>query len=327
MFKMAMTRRTFVKSGAMAAGAAAIPNFLTDTAYAASPGDHPMKRNMKYVETEFGKIAYTDQGRGPAALFVHGVFMNSYLWRHVIAGVADTKRCIAIDLMAHGSTRIAPDQDVSFTANAKMLEAFCAKLGLDKVDLVGNDSGGAISQIFAARHPERIRSLTLTNCDVQDNYPPPAFQRLRDLVAAGGLAPYGQRLLHDVEFRRSRYAIAYEHPELVAEETFRIYLEPLFATAEATHNLERWLTSSGDHSQTVVIEPLLRQLQTSTLVVWGTGDVFFPVKWAYWLRDTIPGTRKVIELEGAKLFFPEERPQPLIQALREHWKATSRAAG
>jgi pimeloyl-ACP methyl ester carboxylesterase len=77
----------------------------------------------------------------------------------------------------------------------------------------------------------------------------------------------------------------------------------------------------------VTIEPLLRQLSVPTLVVWGTGDVFFPVKWAHWLRDTIPGVQKVVELEGAKLFFPEERPQPLIQALREHWSnATSSAA-
>jgi pimeloyl-ACP methyl ester carboxylesterase len=189
-----------------------------------------MKREMKFVETEFGRIAYADHGDGPAALFVHGVFLNSYLWRHVTTGVADMRRCIAIDLMAHGATHIAPDQDVSFTANAEMLEAFCAQLGLDKVDLVGNDSGGAISQIFAARHPDRIRSLTLTNCDAHDNWPSPEFQRTIDLAAQGRLAQFGQRLLRNVEFARARFATAYEHRELVSEETFRIYLEPLFAT-------------------------------------------------------------------------------------------------
>ncbi len=70
---------------------------------------------------------------------------------------------------------------------------------------------------------------------------------------------------------------------------------------------------------------MLRRLEAPTLVVWGTGDIFFPVKWAYWLRETIPGCRKVIEIEGARLFFPEERPDVLSDALREHWQATSSA--
>ncbi len=51
-----------------------------------------------------------------------------------------------------------------------------------------------------------------------------------------------------------------------------------------------------------------------------------PVKWAYWLRDTIPGCRKVIELEGTRLFFPEGRPEELAQALREHWQVKQPAA-
>jgi len=56
--------------------------------------------------------------------------------------------------------------------------------------------------------------------------------------------------------------------------------------------------------------------------VWGTGDGFFDVKWARWLKDTIPGCLRVVELEGAKLFFPEERPQELADAVRAHWQGT-----
>jgi pimeloyl-ACP methyl ester carboxylesterase len=59
-------------------------------------------------------------------------------------------------------------------------------------------------------------------------------------------------------------------------------------------------------------------------VVWATADIFFPVKWAYWLKDTIPGCKRVVEVEGARLFFPEERPDALVTPLRELWSATSR---
>jgi pimeloyl-ACP methyl ester carboxylesterase len=106
------------------------------------------------------------------ALFVHGVLLNKHLWRRQMTGLSDIRQCIAVDLLAHGDTEITPDQDVSVTTNAHMLRGLLDALSIDQVDLVGNDSGGGISQIFAALNPERVRSLTLTNCDTHDNWPP-----------------------------------------------------------------------------------------------------------------------------------------------------------
>lgn len=244
----------------------------------------------------------------------------------MIDRVADIRRCIAIDQLAHGATRTPAEQDVSCKAQAQMLEAFCAALGLDQVDLVANDSGGSIAQIFAARYPQRIRSLTLTNCEVHDNWPPAAFEPMRKAVAQGRLADICRQMLGDIELARARFASCYEHPERLSMETLRVYLEPLFATPEALRNIERWFSTYQDCSPTVEVEPFLRRLQAPTLVVWGTDDVYFPVKWAYWLRDAIPGCRKVIEIEDARLFFPEERPEDLAPALREHWQMKQPAA-
>ena len=104
------------------------------------------------VETPSGRISYASAGSGPAALFVHGVVLNKHLWRHQLAGLSDIRLCIAVDLLAHGDTEIAPDQDVSVTANAKMLKEVLDALKIDQVDLVGNDSGGGIGQ---SRRPAR----------------------------------------------------------------------------------------------------------------------------------------------------------------------------
>src|SRR5260221_13567762 len=112
------------------------------------------------VQTASGRISYLECGTGPVALFVHGVLLNGHLWRHQLAELCDIRRCIAVDLLAHGETEIAPDQDVSVTANAEMLKRFLDALKIDQVDLVGNDSGGGIAQIFAALNPERVRTLT-----------------------------------------------------------------------------------------------------------------------------------------------------------------------
>src|SRR4029077_1716909 len=100
------------------------------------------------VVTPSGRVSYTEAGTGPVALFVHGVLLNGHLWRHQLAALSDMRRCIAVDLLAHGGTEIAPDQDVSVTANAKMLLEFLDALRIGQVDLVGNDSGGGIAQIF-----------------------------------------------------------------------------------------------------------------------------------------------------------------------------------
>ena len=272
------------------------------------------------VATPSGTISYVEQGSGPVALFVHGVLLNGYLWRHQLAGLGGIRRCIAVDLLAHGETEIAGDQDVSVTANAHMLAQFLDALAIDRVDLVGNDSGGGICQIFAALYPERIRSLALTNCDTHDNWPPEAFKPFIAMVAAGGLPGTLDAMLTDKAIYRSPEALglAYERPETVTDDTIETYLRPLTRSTRRTHDLERFVTAF-DNRHTVRIEKELAQLQAPTLIAWGTDDIFFDVKWSRWLEKTIPGTRRRVEIDAARIFFPEERPDEFNGELKAHW--------
>jgi pimeloyl-ACP methyl ester carboxylesterase len=277
------------------------------------------------VQTASGRISYTEQGTGPVALFVHGVLLNGHLWRHQLAHLSDIRRCIAVDLLAHGDTDMAPDQDVSVTANANMLEQFLDALNIDQVDLVGNDSGGGIAQIFAATHPERVRSLTITNSDVHDNWPPEAFTPFLEMAAGGGLRGTLDAMLADKGAYRSPQALgpAYERPDLVSDDTIEQYLRPLVRTEQRTRDLQRFL-AAFDNKHTVAIEARLRALKAPTLIVWGTDDVYFDVKWSRWLAEAIPGTRRRVELKGARIFFPEERWAEFNTELRAHWQAAQR---
>src|SRR5271170_448147 len=218
----------------------------------------PVRRT---VQTASGRISYLEQGSGPVALFVHGVLLNSHLWRHQLADLSDIRRSIAVDLLAHGDTEIAPNQDVSVTANAKMLKEFLDALHIDQVDLVGNDSGGGIAQIFAALYPERVRSLTLTDCDTHDNWPPAGFKPFLAMAAGGGLRGTLDAMLADKNIYRSAQALgpAYEHPEQVTDETIEAYLRPLVRTEQRTRDLERFL-AAFDCKHTVAVEAELRQL-------------------------------------------------------------------
>src|SRR5215475_8254456 len=144
--------------------------------------------SRRYASVSCGNIAYLEAGQGPVALFVHGVPLNGYHWRHIVARVQHRRRCIAIDLMGLGYSEIGPTQDVSFTAQARMLAEVIDALGIEMVDLIGNDSGGAIAQIFAVHHPDRLASLVLTNCDVHDGWPPSQVLPLMEHARAGTLA-------------------------------------------------------------------------------------------------------------------------------------------
>jgi len=273
--------------------------------------------HRRVLNTDAGEIAYTEFGDGPVALFVHGLATNGVLWRHVIEELAGTSRCLAIDLPAHGGT--PPSDDPSVDAIAEMVADLCDGLGLGQVDLVANDTGGAIAQIFATRHPGRLRSLALTNCDTEGNFPPPDFAPMIEAARQGQIAELLVAIANDpAVWRTSPLAVGYQDPARIPDEVWRAYYTPIGSTIDRARHFERMLAAI-DPAEMSGVGDALRRLDTPTLLVWGTGDEGFGVKWAYQLQETIPGARDVIEIDGAKLFFPEERPGDLVPHLRGFW--------
>jgi pimeloyl-ACP methyl ester carboxylesterase len=278
------------------------------------------------AKTRSGEVSYIDIGSGPVALFVHGIATNAYLWRHVIDAMIAQRRCIAVDLPLHGRSPVTDGQDLSLATLADGLNDFCDALGLSAIDLVANDTGGAIAQIFAARHPERLATFTLTNCDTADNLPPDDFKPMIELARQGNLAPSAVAMAGDIDTAAQvAFGSAYEHLDRADRDVLRSYLDPCFATLERARQFERLLVSL-DAGDLHAVTPQLKELTVPTLLVWGTGDTFFDVKWAYWLRDTIPGATRVVTVDGARLLFPEERPMDLVPHLHQHWAAAATAA-
>jgi pimeloyl-ACP methyl ester carboxylesterase len=233
--------------------------------------------------------------------------------------------------MGLGYTEIAPSQDVSFAAQAGMIAEVLDALGIEKIDLIGNDSGGAVAQIFAAGYPGRLRSLVLTNCDVHDGWPPPQVLPIMEHSRKGTLAPIFQAMVDRPDLARERYARgesvpmfrSYADPSVLTDEIIRLYLQPLLSSQQRIEAFQRyWL--AFDNAQTVAIHSALKALEVPTLIVWGLKDIFFEKKWAYWLKDTIPGARRVIEVEDARLFFAEDRPDALAAPVLEFWNELSK---
>ena len=286
----------------------------------------PQEFNAKrlFVDTQFGKIAYVRMGQGPAALFIHGVPLNGYHWRKQLENLSDIRDCIAIDVMGLGHSEVAADQDLTFPKQAEMVLAVLDALGIETVDLVANDSGGAIAQLTAVAAPTRVRSMVLTNCDVHDNWPPAPFAQAVALAQTGEFAKILGESLTNLGLAQSDFGlgIGFENKEHITAELTKTYLEPLVQNEVRQEQVNRYVASMNC-DQTVSIESQLKKLQTPTLVLWGTDDVFFTIDWAYWLKSTIPGATKVVEFEGARLFLSEERAEEVNRHIRDHWAALS----
>jgi pimeloyl-ACP methyl ester carboxylesterase len=277
----------------------------------------PSPATARPLRTASGEIAYTEWGAGPAAVFVHGVGTSGVLWRNAIERLSDTTRCIAVDLPAHGGSPAR--EDPSARSMAAAVIDLCAALGLEQVDLVGNDTGGAVAQLVAVQRPGALRSFTLTNCDTEGNFPPESFAPTVRAAQQGQLAPLLTALAaNPAAAPQSPLGVGYEHPEQVPADVWPAYLDAIGGDLERARQFER-VIAAIDPDQMKGVSDGLRDLQVPTLLVWGTADEFFTLSEAHRLRDLIAGAREVAEIPGGKLFFPEEHPDELAAHLRRHW--------
>ena len=321
-----MQRRDFVRTCATVAAATALPGCravreqrealmrLDAAAFHAS---------RRFVGTPFGRIAYVERGTGPAALFLHGFPLNGFHWRGSLERLSPHRRCLAPDFMGLGYTEVPAGQDLAPQAQADMLAAFLDGLSISAVDLVANDSGGTVAQLFAVQHPARVRTMLLTNCDVHENSPP---VQLRNSIAAARAGTYDQKMqrhLEDRAYARSPQGIggaAYTDPSSLTDEAIECYFTPLVESPLRKAQVNRYL-AAFEPNPLLAIEPALRRSRWPTRMVWGTADPLFPVAWAEWLDRTLPGSRGVRLVEGGRLFWPEEQPDIVAEEARRLWNA------
>lgn len=266
-------------------------------------------------------ISYTDVGRGPVTLFVHGVFTNGRLWRNCVRLLSDHRRCISIDLPGHGHTRPAGEASVWGLADA--VGTVIEQLDLHDIHLVGNDTGGAVSQVVLTRDPTRFATFALTNCDTEGNFPPAAFRPAVWAAKTGLLRLLATPLLRMPTIAKQIYRTGYQDVSAVPDEVIADYLTPILGSTDGVRFMAA-LLSSMTPEQLAPIRPLLRTCNTPTAIIWGTGDIFFKRKWADWLVDLIPGATGVTEIPGGRLFFPDERAPELVDALNAHWSQNRR---
>lgn len=324
-----MHRRHFFQAslGALAAGAVAgcasvAPAAQVSTKAQPATDAAAFRAQRRFLSTSFGEIAYNERGSGRAALFLHGFPLNSFQWRGQLDRLSAHRRCIAPDFMGLGYTKVAPGRSVAPDAQVEMLAELLDRLSVTDVDLVANDSGGAVAQLFVLKYPNRVRTLLLTNCDVEPDSPPPALKPVLDLAREGKfadawLAPW----VADKKLARSSEGLGgmtFTFRSNPTDEAIDYYLGPLVSSAESKARMHAYAMGL-DPNPLAGIEAKLRKCNVPTRILWGTGDDIFSAESPGYLDRLLPNSRGVRHIEGAKLFWPEEFPDVIAEEARALW--------
>lgn len=316
-----MNRRVAMLTGGAAlaaAGGAGRAAGVEDLAAAA------FRARQKRLRIGDDEIAYLDEGAGDAALFIHGWPLNGYQWRGAIARLSPGWRCLAPDLLGLGYTEAAAQSALSPAAQAAMLWRFADAVGAGPLHIVASDSGVGVAQLMACARPAGVRSLLLTNGDVHEAAPPEALQPALDAAAAGELWRMIQAHFDDPGFAASPQGlggICYENSASLTPEAMRIYFTPLLASPRRMAQFQAYGVAFRPNPLPA-LRPRLARLPVPARMVWGDADIHFPVALAYWLDRTLPMSRGVRVVAGAKLFFPEEQPALVAAEAERLWRGS-----
>jgi len=272
----------------------------------------PQSDERREVELPAGRIRYREAGEGKPVVFVHGYLVDGRLWDGVVDRLSDRCRCIAPDWPI-GAQQVAmnPDADLSPPGIAAIVESFLAALDLEDVTIVGNDSGGAMSQVLVTRHPERIGRLVLTNCDTHENFPPGIFKAMPPIAKLPG----GMDLIA-APFRIGALARAAFRPfarTKIPEDLVASWMAPGLHDPGVKRDAKK-VTVGMNKRFTLEAAEKLSESELPILLTWAPGDRFFPIKYAERLANETPNAR-IVEIPDAKTFVPLDQPQRLADEI------------
>lgn len=273
------------------------------------------------LELPGGTLEYFERGKGPTLLFSHGWLSNANLWREVVERLHRDFRCLVLDLPL-GSHRIAMSAEADLTPAgvANLIAEAVERLAPQEATLVGNDSGGAYSQIALALHAERLAKrvdrLVLTSCETPyDEWPPAPFDGLP--AAARDTESLGQLLgaLADPAVRAlpAAYGLLLKHG--VEPEVSDSYALPAGRDAAILRDVAKVMSTASTAPVRAAGEALIAGAAPPTLLIWSDEDAVFPIGHATRYAEVLPDAT-LVRIGDSYSFTPEDQPAAVADAIR-----------
>lgn len=257
---------------------------------------------------------------GMPVVLLHGIPTGSELWREIIPELAEQgHQSFALDLPGYGHTRLRKNSDYSIFATAQRIANWLESAELENVWLIAHDWGGAVAQVLAARHSERLSRLTLSNCPVEDSWPVPSVRLFRMLARGGLYAP-----LASIGFVPNPYANSqlnrafYDRSSAAPDIWERVFWDSKVSDEQGRQEFQSHLAAL-DNSQTIEVAPELRKVDLPTLLIWGSHDRFQPWEKVGVRLQTLLPNPEVKLIERAGHFHVLEKPQAFVEALTD-WR-------
>jgi pimeloyl-ACP methyl ester carboxylesterase len=276
------------------------------------------------VKLQQGTVNYREAGTGDPMLFVHGLLVNGRLWDPTVEHLRKDFRCIVPDwpLGSHRAP-MNPDADLSTPALADLVAAFIEELGLERVTLVGNDTGGAICQLVATRHPEALGRLVLTNCDMFEIFPPKMFAYLGLLARIPGALAGAAQVQRIKPLRRSPLAFGALAKNLEAD-VLEDWVRPGIDNPDVRRDTRKVILGI-DPEYTIQAAKELERFKAPTLFAWAEEDRFFKVELAERLASAMPDAR-VVRIPDSRTFVSLDQPERLAEEITTFVRETKPAA-
>lgn len=235
----------------------------------------------EYLDTHDGtEVVVLLHGGGPGA----GAATN---WRDFIPGLADRYRVIAPDLYGHGNTEHPAEGPASMTgwmrARVDQVLALLDALGIEKVHLVGNSAGGALSMWITATAPDRVIDLTLMgSAGGQMQGPTPEVIRMASFYkdpSRAGIEALTRWFVYD----ESKLGASIEQ---IVEERYAEVSRP-----DVARSYQRIYAIPTAPTEMAVPPSALRRIEQRVLLVHGREDRFVTADSSVYLNQHLPNSQ------------------------------------
>lgn len=269
------------------------------------------------VPTSIGDVTCYERGAGPTLVFLHGLLVNAELWSATVPLLADTHRCVTLELpLGAHPVPAPPDADLTPGGIAAAVTEVLRERAPEGSVLVGNDTGGVFAQLVATTSPELLLGLVLASCDAYDNFLPWAVRHAQLTARVRGgvwlmVQALRLRLVRDLPVACGWLV---KHP--VDARLWQSFLGPARVDPEVRRDLGKFLrgVSRGDTRRAA---RELRDFKQPTLLPWADTNRVFPVAHAHRLAAAMPNAR-VRPIPDSYALVPLDQPEALAREIRAY---------
>jgi pimeloyl-ACP methyl ester carboxylesterase len=248
-------------------------------------------RHANRIELDGTTVSYVDLGSGEPEpiVFVHGLGGQWQNWLENLPRAARERRVIALDLPGFGLSSM-PREQITISGYGRCVDALCERLGLGRVDIVGNSMGGYVAAEVAIQFPERIDQLILVSAagiSSADVARRPVYTAGRIATALTTYATARHRqIAARPKARHLALALVARHPSLLKPD----FAYEGFFKGTGTPGFDQALRANLEYD----FRDRLPDIRQPTLIVWGENDSIIPVKDAHEFERLIRDSRKVV---------------------------------